>query len=62
VVKQQVNAIALPSIEEFRRDYYLFIEGVKTQEFQDRIQAAMRNGFQTPEGELDLPKLLGDLA
>jgi len=62
VVKDRVNAIALPSAEEIRRDSDLFIEGTRDPEYQRRMQAAMEHGFQTREAELDLPRLLGDLS
>jgi hypothetical protein len=61
VVKDRVNAIALPSAEEIRRDSDLFIEGTRDPEYQRRMQAAMQRGFQTREAELDLAGLLGDL-
>jgi enoyl-CoA hydratase/carnithine racemase len=58
-VKDRVNAIALASADEFRRDSDLFGASVRTPEAQARIQAVMRNGFQTRDAELDLPGLLG---
>jgi enoyl-CoA hydratase/carnithine racemase len=61
VLKERVNAIALPSAEEIQRDSDLFIEGVGTSEYQGRMQAAMQRGFQTREAELDLPRMLGNL-
>jgi len=61
-VKSRVNAIALAPIEDFRRDSDLFAESVRTPEAQKRIQAAMRRGFQTRDGELALGQLLGELA
>jgi enoyl-CoA hydratase/carnithine racemase len=61
VVKERVNAIALPPIEEIRRDSDLFIEGLRNPEAQGRIQAAMTRGFQTRDAELTLARLLGDL-
>ncbi|HEY0618611.1 MAG TPA: enoyl-CoA hydratase/isomerase family protein [Kribbella sp.] len=60
-VKDRVNAIALAPADDFRRDSDLFGESVRTPEAQARIQAALSNGFQTREAELDLPELLGDL-
>ena len=62
VVKERVNAIGLAPADEFRRDSDLFGEGVRTQEFESRMQAAFKSGFQTREAELDLPRLLGELA
>jgi enoyl-CoA hydratase/carnithine racemase len=62
VVKDRVNAIALPSAEEIRRDSDLFIRGVRDPEYQRRMQAAMEHGFQTRDAELALGQLLGELA
>src|SRR5262245_3586919 len=62
VVKERVNAIGLPLAEDFRRDSDLFIEGVRNRGFQDRMQAALKRGFQTREAEMALARLLGDLA
>lgn len=61
VVKDRVNSIALPPVEEIRRDSDLFIEGAGSPEFQERMQAAMKRGFQTREGEMNLAQLLGGL-
>jgi enoyl-CoA hydratase/carnithine racemase len=62
VVKERVNAIALPSAADIRRDSDLFLEGVRTREFQDQMQAAMKRGFQTRDAELRLAQLLGSLS
>ena len=61
-VKDRVNAIALAPADDFRRDSDLFGEGVRDPEAQSRIGAAMQRGFQTREAEMDLARLLGDLA
>src|SRR5262252_9162608 len=61
-VKDRVNAIALAPAEDFRRDSDLFGEGVRNPEAQSRIQAAMKRGFQTRDAEIDLARMLGDLA
>ena len=61
-VKQRVNAIALAPVADFRRDSDLFGEGVRTPEAQRRIKAAFDRGFQTRAAEMDLARLLGDLA
>ena len=62
VVKDRVNAIALASVEDFRRDSDLFGEGVRKPEAQSRTQAAIKRGFQTREAEMDLARMLGDLS
>ena len=62
VVKQRINAIALAPTDDFRRDSDLFGEQVRQPESQQRIQAAMRRGFQTREAELALGRMLGELA
>ena len=61
VVKDRVNAIALAPADDFRRDSDLFAEGVRNPETQRRLQAAMMRGFQTPEAEMALAKMLGEL-
>lgn len=61
VVKERVNAIALPPAEEIRRDSALFLEGVTKPEGQARIQAAIKSGFQNRDAEMNLARLLGDL-
>jgi enoyl-CoA hydratase/carnithine racemase len=61
VVKQRVNAIALPSVEDIRRDSDLFLEGTRTNEFQELTKAAMKRGFQTREAEMDLGRLVGEI-
>jgi len=62
VVKQRVNAIALPPAEDLRRDSELFGEGMNDAAVQTQLQAAMKRGFQTREAELSLARMLGDLA
>jgi enoyl-CoA hydratase/carnithine racemase len=61
VVKDRVNAIALAPAEDFRRDSDLFAEGVRNPEAQNRIEAAMKRGFQTREAEMALAQMLGEL-
>ena len=60
-VKARVNAIALAPVDDFRRDSDLFGEGVRNPEAQNRIEAAMRRGFQTRDAEMNLAQLLGEL-
>lgn len=60
-VKERVNAIALAPVEEIRCDSDLFLEGTRTNEFQELTQAAMKRGFQTRDEEMDLARLLGEL-
>lgn len=61
VVKNRVNAIALASAEDIQRDSDLFLEGVSAPEYQRRMQAAMKRGFQTREAEMNLGQLVADL-
>jgi enoyl-CoA hydratase/carnithine racemase len=58
VVKDRVNAITLASAEDIQRDSDLFLEGVSTPEYQRRMQAAMKRGFQTREAEMNLGELV----
>src|SRR5262249_36784685 len=51
-IKERVNAIALASTEDFRRDSNLFIEAAGREETQRRLKAAFSRGFQTRSGEL----------
>ena len=62
VVKDRVNAIALASVEDFRRDSDLFAECSRTSESQGRIQSAMKRGLQTRKTEMSLGLWLGELA
>jgi enoyl-CoA hydratase/carnithine racemase len=61
-LKNRVNAIALATVDDFRRDSDLFGQEVRTPEAQRRIAAAIGRGFQTREGELELAQMLGNLA
>ncbi|MCM3871128.1 MAG: enoyl-CoA hydratase/isomerase family protein [Pyrinomonadaceae bacterium] len=61
VVKNRVNAIALASAEDIRRDSDLFIEGVGAPEYQERMQAAIKRGFQTRDAEMNLGQLVAEL-
>jgi len=61
VVKDRVNAIALAPAEDIRRDSDLFIEGVGTPDYEERMQVAMKRGFQTRDAEMNLAQLVGDL-
>jgi enoyl-CoA hydratase/carnithine racemase len=61
VVKDRVNAIALAPVEDFRRDSDLFGEEVRAPDAQRLIAAALKQGFQTRDGELAFGRVLGDL-
>jgi enoyl-CoA hydratase/carnithine racemase len=61
VVKDRVNAITLPTVDDIRRDSDLFLEGVRSPEFQQRMQAALKRGFQTRDAEMELGQLVADL-
>ena len=61
-LKDRVNAISLASAEDFRRDSDLFLERGRDPETQRRTALAMSRGFQTRDGEMVLPRLVGSLA
>ena len=61
VVKERVNAICLPTVEDIRHDSDLFLEGTRTNEFQQLTQAAFENGFQTRAAEMNLAQLVYDM-
>jgi hypothetical protein len=42
-------------------DSDLFLEGTRTNEFQQLTAAAVRNGFQTREAEMNLAQLVHDM-
>lgn len=60
-VKHRVNAIALATVEDFRRDSDAFGETVREPEAQGRMRAAMAHGFQTREGEMTIVRMLEEL-
>lgn len=61
-VKAGVNAIALPSTDDFLRDSHLFIAGLRDPETQRRIKVAFDCGFQTRDAEMSLARMLGEAA
>ena len=61
MVKDRVNAIALAPVEDFRRDSDLFGEEVRAPDAQRLIAAALKQGFQTRDAELDLAHMLSEL-
>lgn len=61
VVKERVNAICLPSVEDIRRDSDLFLERTRTNEFQQLTASALRIGFQSREAEMNLAQLVYDM-
>jgi len=61
IVKERVNAIALPTVEDIRRDSDLFLEGTRTSKFQQLTQTALASGFQTREAEMNLAQLVSDI-
>ena len=62
VVKERVNAIALPPIDDIRLDSKLFLDGASSKEFKKVMEAVIKRGFQTREGELNLGQMLGNVA
>jgi len=61
LIKERVNAIALAPTDEFRRDSELFLEAVRDAGAQNRLQAAMKRGLQTRDGEMSLGRMLSGL-
>jgi enoyl-CoA hydratase/carnithine racemase len=49
-IKDRVGTITLASADDFRRDSDLFVERASEPAAKTRTQAAMKRGFQTPEG------------
>ena len=62
VIKERVNGTALAPAEDFRRDSDLFLDRARDPESQRRTKTAMDLGFQTRNAELDLERMLGELA
>ena len=48
--------------DDFRRDSDLFLERARDPETQRRTELAMSRGFQTHDGEIALPRMVGSLA
>jgi enoyl-CoA hydratase/carnithine racemase len=61
-IKDRINAISLAPSGDFRRDSDLFAQQVSNAETERLIHAAMQRGFQTREGELDLGRMIAELA
>ena len=57
-MKDRVNVIALPGVEDLRRDSSLFAEGVRDAECQRRIAIEMTRGLQPRDYELALGEKL----
>jgi enoyl-CoA hydratase/carnithine racemase len=61
-IKDRINAIALASSGDFRRDSDLFAKQVSNADTQRLVHAAMQRGFQTRDGEMDLGHMVAELA
>jgi enoyl-CoA hydratase/carnithine racemase len=61
-IKDRVNAISLAPSGDFRRDSDLFAEQVGNAETQHLIHAAMQRGLQTRDAELELGRMVAELA
>jgi enoyl-CoA hydratase/carnithine racemase len=61
-VKERVDAITLAPAVDFRRDSDLFLVASRNSETQGRIRAAMKRGFQTRDAEMDLGRMVAELA
>ena len=62
MIKDRVDAITLAPAADFRRDSELFLEAARHSETQRRIETAMKRGFQTRDAELDLARMVAELA
>jgi len=62
MVKDRVGAIALPPAADFRSDSELFLQAARDAETQRRIGVAMKRGFQTRDAEMDLDRMVEELA
>jgi enoyl-CoA hydratase/carnithine racemase len=61
-IRDRVNAISLPPVDDFRRDSDLFLERARDPESQRRTSVAMTRGFQSREGEMALATMVGTLS
>ena len=62
MVKARVDAITLSEAADFRRDSEIFLEAARDTETQRRIGSAMKRGFQTRDAEMDLDRMVAELA
>ena len=62
MVKARIDAITLAAATDFRRDSELFLEAARDAETQRRIGAAMKRGFQTRDVEMDVDRMVAELA
>jgi enoyl-CoA hydratase/carnithine racemase len=60
-IKERVNAVALATAEDLRRDSDLFLERARSPEGQSRSNTAMTRGFQTRGAKLNLARMLEEL-
>jgi len=60
-IKMRVNDIALAPAEDFRKDSTTFLENFRAPGSKERLDGALKRGFQTREGEMELAVMLGDL-
>lgn len=61
-IKDRINAISLAPSSDFRRDSDLFAEQVGNAEAQHAIHTAMARGLQTRDAELELGRMVAELA
>lgn len=60
-IKTRVNDIALAPADDFRKDSTTFLENFRAPGSKERLDGALKRGFQTREGEMKLAVMLGDL-
>jgi enoyl-CoA hydratase/carnithine racemase len=61
-IKERINAVALAPVEDFRFDSDLFGTMAQDVDIQGRTKTALQRGFQTRAPEMELGKLIGELA
>ena len=61
-VKERANATAFAPTEDFRRDSDLFLQAARDPETQRRMSTAMNPGFQTRDAEMDMDRMVAELA
>jgi enoyl-CoA hydratase/carnithine racemase len=62
LIKERINAIALPPAAELRRDSDLFGEAFRNPEVEARSRVALQRGFQNRDREMQLARILPEFS